>query len=498
MPTWGISGDYGFYRPNGSEVIEDTRQSLKDEFGNELNMGESSYAEKLATVQAGREFKVWAQLEAVYNSQTLNGAEGEFLDELHAYQGIPRNGATFSTGAAIVETNLDTNDIEQITTGTTFSTIDGSLFTAETNRTISDFVKGYKIDSTTLQVGTYTFYVTNSDNVETIATYALISNDDADRLVFFNNLKTFFDEALPDDTASILIDTTPDEVSFYVGYTLSGSDYLFTGTKETFKLKFGTLHIGNRFSEHSVLANVTGYNPVAANSINSVSPTPTGYVSVTNIESFFSGSDVETDASYTVRALQQADAPHSGTRPSILAALLAIDEVVGASLNKQVNLTTGLVTLEPVVFGGLTVDIAQTLYDTQPINNQYIGDISYIVSTEDGKTETIQFSRGTDLNMSVRVEYKPLNGVPLSTTEQTAIQLSVEDVNSNIPVGGTVFNGQLSGAVFDVNPQRFTQLTVKIKLESEPDSSYSTNDYAPDPRELPRLSADRVEIIQVN
>ena len=495
MPTWGISGDYGFYRPNNSEVIEDTQQSLKDAFGNELNVGESSYADKLIKVQANREFKVWQQLEATYNSQTLNGAEGEFLDELHAYQGIPRNGATFATGETIVETNSDTNDIEQITTNTTFSTISGSLFTVETNRTISEFVKGYKIEGDNLQTGTYTFYVTNSDNVETTATYALVSNNDADRLIFFNNLKTFFDEALPNDTASIVINTTPDEVSFYVGFTFADDNYLLTGTNETFKLKFGTLRIGNRFSEHSVLANETGYNPVASNTINAITPTPTGYVSVTNIASFFSGSDVETDASYTVRALQQADAPHSGTRPSILAALLAIDEVVGASLNKQVNLTTGLVTLEPVVFGGLTQDIAETLYSTQPINNQYVGDISYIVSTEDGKTETIQFSRGTDLKMSVRVEYKPLNGIPLSNTEQAAIKLSVEDVNSNIPVGGTVFNGQLSGAVFDVNPQRFTQLTLKIK---DPDSAYSIEDYVPAPSELPRLSADRVEIIQVN
>jgi hypothetical protein len=359
-------------------------------------------------------------------------------------------------------------------------------------------VKGYKIDGTSLVAGTYTFTVTNSDNLVTAATYALISNDDADRITFFNNLKTFFDTALPNDTANILIDTTAGSVSFYVGYTLTLGEYLLSGTAETFKLKFGVLRIGNRFSEHSVLATETGFNPLAANSINSMVPTPTGYVSVTNIEDFFSGADVETDAAFSVRAEQQADAPHSGTRPSILAALLAIDEVVGASLDKVVNLVTGLVTVEPIMFGGLTETIAQTLYDTQPINNQYIGDISYVVSTEDGKTETIQFSRGIDLNMSVRVEYKPLNGIPLSAGEQLDIQNSVESVNSNIPVGGTVFNGQLSGAVFDVNPQRFTQLTVKIKLESEPDSSYSTDDYVPDASELPRLAASRVEIVQVN
>ena len=498
MPIFGISPEFGFYRPNLSELMEDTLQDLKDTFGNELNGGENSYTEKLTSVQAGREFKVWSQLEATYYSQTTNGAEGEFLDEQYAYQGIPRNAATFGTGNIIVETDLTSTDIAEIVVGTSFSTIAGGQYTAETSRTMSDFVKGYKIDGNTLVAGAYTFTVTNSDNViATSSPLALVSNDDADRIIFFNNLKSFFDGTLPNDVSTILVNTTADEVSFYVGYTLAGGDYLLSGTEETFKLTFSALRIGNRFSEHSVIATDTGFNPLAPNNINSMTPTPTGFVSVTNIENFFSGSDVETDASYRVRALQQSDAPHSGTRPSILAAVLDIDEVVGASLVKVVDLITGLVTVEPVVFGGLTEDIAQVLYITQPINNQYIGDISYAVQTEDGKKETIQFSRGVDLPMSVRVQYKPLNGIPLAESERVALQNSVEAVNSNIPVGGTVFIGQLSGAVFDSNPQRFTQLIVEVKEEG---GVYPApiEDYTPASSELPRLSASRVEIIQIN
>ena len=502
MPTpWGISSEWGFYRPNLTEIIESIQQDLKDYFGNEINVGDNSVAGILAKMQAGREFKSWQQLEATYNSQTLNGAEGEFLDELYAYQGIPRNAATFGTGAAIVETDSTSENIDEIVAGVTFSSIAGAQYVAETSRTMSDFVKGYKIEGGTLATGTYTFTVTNADNLISSATYALVSNDDADKLTFFNNLKSFFDLAIPNDTTNIIVNSTAGEVSFYVGFTpvvVDGeTEYVLVGTEETFKLKFGVNRIGNRFSEHSVLATETGYNPLAANNINSILPTPDGYVSVTNIENFFSGSDVETDAAYAVRATQQADAPHSGTRPSILAAILAIDEVVGASLDKNVD-SAGVVSVEPIIFGGETEEIAQVLYDTQPANNQYIGDISYTIATEDGKTEVIQFSRGTDLNMSVRVEYKPLNGIPLAASELLAIQNSVEAVNSNIPVGGTVFIGQLSGAVFDANPQRFTQLVVRVKEETDLSYPATPTDFTPDPSELPRLAAERVEIIQIN
>ena len=498
MPTWGISAEFGFYRPNLAEIIEDAQQDMKDTFGGELNVGDNSRAGMLVKVQSGREFKTWQQMEAVYNSQTKNGAEGSFLDELYAYQGITRNPATFGTGVTVIETDDTAEDITEIPIDTTFNATNGLQYKSETSRAISDFVRAYKIQGTSLQVGTYTITITNSANIITSATYSLISNDDADRITFFNNLKTFFDEALPNDTSVILIDTTAGDVSFYVGYVLSGSDYLLTGTTEVFKMKFGTLRIGNRFSESSVLATESGFNPLAPNNITSMTPTPLGYVSVTNLEDFFSGTDVESDAAFAVRAETQSDAPNSGTRPAILAELNAIDTVVGASLDKIVNLSTGVVTVEPILFGGETAEIAQVLYDTQPINNQYIGDISYTVQTEDGKTEDIKFSRGVDLNMSVRVEYKPLNGIPLSTDEQDDIKTSIENVNSNISVGGTVFNGQLAGAVFDVNPSRFTEMVVKIKLESEPSGSYSTDDYVPAARELPILSEDRVEIIQIN
>ena len=496
--TFGINSEYGFYLPNYSEVLEDNQTDLKNTFGDQLNLSDNSYYGMAAKVQAGREFKVWQQLSAVYNSQTKNGAEGIFQDEMYGYQGVSRNGKTFGTGNVVVEVDKTSDDIAEIEIDTLFSTLAGTQYKAETSRTMSDYVTAYKIEGDTLSIGTYTFTVTNSDNITTTATYALISNDNADRLVFFNNLKTFFDNALPNDTAKILIDNTSTNYAFYVGFDLLSNEYLLSGTSSVFSLKQGTNRIGNRYSVSSVIAVEKGYFPLAAGNIKSILPTPTGYVSVTNISQFFSGSDVETDAAFSVRAEQQSDAPNSGTKPAILAELLALDEVVGADLDKVVDLQTGVVTVEPILFGGLTEEIAQVLYNTQPVNNQYIGDISYSVTTEDGKVEVIKFTRGVDLNMDVRVEYKPLNGIPLTDDEKEEIQSSLVDVNGNISVGGTVFNGQLSGAVFDVNPQRFIKLNVKVKLETDPETSYSTEDYVPLSRELPRIASERIEIIQVN
>lgn len=497
-PTWGISAEHGWYTPNQLEVIEYTQQDLKDILGGELNLGDNSIAGMLAKVQAGREFKVWQQMSSVYFSQTKNGAEGQFVDEMYAYQGVIRNGAVVGSGKVLIETSSDAEDITPIVLDTTINTTTGLQYVAETTRNVSDYVKAYKITGISLTPAIYNFTITNKDNIVYTQQFTLFSNTDNDRTNFLTAIKGVFEVLFPDDIGSMFLDTTPNNVSLFIGFSYIDNEYILKGISEVFKLTFGINRIGNRYTEISCVGIEKGYNPVPPFSVTSIIPTPTGYQSATNVENFFSGSDIETDASFAVRAEQQSDAPNSSTRPAILADLLAIPDVVGASLDKQVSLTTGIVTVEPILFGGTTEDIAIVLYKTQPINNQYIGDITYTVQTEDGKTEDIKFSRGVDLNMSVRIEYKPQNGVPLSVTEKENIAQAIQDVNSVISVGGTVFNGQLSGSVFDTNPTRFSYMIVKVKLATEPDSSYSTQDYTPLGRELPVLSSDRVEIIQIN
>lgn len=495
---WGVNSDYGFLCPTLTEVIEDTQSSLQNKYGSELNINPNSKAGMLSSVQANREFKVWQQMEAVYYSQTKNGAEGDYMDELYGYQGVTRNDAAQGSGNAVVLLDYTVEDIETVTIDTTFTTSSGVQYLAEETRTVSDYVRGYKIDDDSLITGAYYLTVVNSDNTSTTCAYSLTEDTDEARETFFNNLKDFFDEALPDDTDSIIVDTTEGDVRFFVGYSVSDDDYLLTGTEETFSLKFTDARIGTIASEHAVLADEEGYNEVGTYSLSDMTPTPDGYVEVTNVESFYSGSDVETDAEFSVRAETISDAPTSSTRPAIIAALLEVDNVSSASFNKTVDEDTGLVSVEPVIFGGESEDIAEVLYNTQPIDCQYIGDISYTVQTDDNKTEDIYFSRGSEVSLYIRVTYTPINGISLATTEQTEIQDSIEGVNSYTSVGGTVFNGQLSGAVFDVNPQRFSQMTIYIKEVGQDDSEYATGDYTPDETELPVLSADYVEILQVS
>ena len=44
MPTWGISFENGFYRPNNSEITEDLQKDMRDTFGIALNIGDNSRA----------------------------------------------------------------------------------------------------------------------------------------------------------------------------------------------------------------------------------------------------------------------------------------------------------------------------------------------------------------------------------------------------------------------------------------------------------------------
>ncbi len=495
MADWGIT-EYGFYRPTLAELIVEGQNSMKAAMGGNWNVGDNSHSGMLIKAEAGAQSKVWQALESVYYSQTKAGAEGKFLDERYTYFGISRRGATAGSGDALVETDHTATDVTEVVAGSVFSGTNGVQYKSTDTVSVQSQVKAYKIEGDSLAIGNYTFKVTTLNGTVHEGTYALTANDNAARATFFNNLKSFFDSIFYTETSKVLIDITSSEFAFYVGFTLSGGAYNPTGMSDRFQLSFPSNRIGNRFTEVNATATQTGYKPLEVGGILGVLPTPLGYVSTTNLVAFNSGSEVESDAEFNVKGENRSDTPRSSTRPSIVGNMLKVNGVVAFALDKTVD-ASGKVTNTPIVLGGSTADIAEELYRTQPVNNTYSGTTSYTVTTADSKTEVIKFTRATEVNRSVRVQYSPVNGNTLTDAEVSSIKAAVEAVKNNINIGGKVFNGQLEGAVFSTNPKRFLNLVVMSKEDIEPDSAYTSNDYTPLPSQHPVLSADRVEVVRV-
>ena len=478
---------------NTSQIIEESKQQFQTAFSNpKFSVEDNENIGQIIKVMADRENKLQQTLEMIYDQTTFNGLEGSFLDNAYSLIGVFREGATAGSGDAVVQTDINAQDGTVISGNTLFNGNNGVQYKALSDNLVSSRVTAYRLDISTAPLATYNFTVTNRQTDQVFSQSITLAADiPAARLTFLNTLRNFLQSVNPDET-NIQLDTT--NLVLYYGFDIA---YDLIGLKETVNFAV-TPSIGNRYTLVECVATTVGFNPLPANSIESMSILPIGYVSVSNISSFASGTEIETDAAFVERASQLSDSPDAATRDAIVSGLL--DNVAGVQtvkINKEVN--GGIVTVTPIVIGGEIQDIAKELYRTQPINNIYSGEISATVSTLDDDSETIRFTRGAEVNLNVRVRYKTVNNTSLSEAEIATISDNLVALSESWDLGQTVFNYTLAQTVgSSVTVGRFSRLIVETKEKSQPESSYTTNDYVAASNVLPDLlSSDVVYQLEV-
>lgn len=487
----GLTDEGLFERPSLTDIISEVEVSLREAFQiPEFTVEDNENIGQLVKVEADRENKVWQALEQIYRIWTLDGAEGSFLDETYALNGIFREGATAGSGDAVVETDSSAIDSTLIVTGTLFSGTNGLQYASLVDNIVSSRVTAYNVDATSIPLDTYNFTITNRVTDEVFAqSVTLAAGDTASREAFLTTIQAFLQSVNPSET-NIHLDTP--NLTLYWGFNAA---FDLVGLEETTDFAV-TPSVGNRFTLVECVATTTGFNPLGPRSITAMSVLPTGYVSVTNINQFSSGTDIETDAAFVERARQTSDSPRSATRTAIISGLLNnVEGVQSVSVDKRV--VGGTVEVEPIVIGGEIVDIATELYNRQGINNIFSGTISYDVPTLDGKVETIRFTRGITQQLNVRIKYKTATNTALSETEQSAVIQNLLDLSETWRLGYLIFNFSLLSAVSSaVEINRFTSLVVETKELEEPDTSYTTSDYQADPDILPDLLSPNILFVQ--
>ena len=138
------------------------------------------------------------------------------------------------------------------------------------------------------------------------------------------------------------------------------------------------------------------------------------------------------------------------------------------------------------------------LYEKQPVDAIFQGNISGTVATKDGGFEEIHFTRGSEVPLAIRIVYSTDSGNSLSTAEKDATTNSLINLSAKFSVGAVVFNAQLTGSCFNaVDINRYKNLEVFVKRVSEPDSSYSKDNFVPAINELPTLTAANITFERV-
>ena len=475
-------GSNGYTIQTRSEIETELQTAQKEAFGVEIGTGANTRIGQFNAIMSEREYRVQQTSKQVYDSQTLNGAEGIFLDEVFSKRGVYRKGSQRGSGDEFVQLDNTSPDSQELGTTIKYNGTNGQQYIQDIAVVVKDNVIAYKLLYSQLNtVSNISFTYEDKENSTTAtANLGLPDLSQASKEAFLGQLKTFLDTHLPNKT---VINTE----GLYLGFTNS----VATGLDSVIGLT-STPSFGNRYVKTTSTAKNAGYYPLPVDGINGMNPVPIGYVGVTNPVSFSSGSVPETDAEYYVRAMKISNGANGvATRPAIISALLKVTGVTKVKILKEI--VNDVVEVTPIVVGGSTPDIAKSLYNTQPVDCIYKGNTSYVVDTQDLSTETIHFSRGTETPLSVKVTYTTETGTSLSITEKAQISNNLIELSAKFDVGGTIFNAQLLSAVYNaVDYGRFSSLVVSVKKVSDPDGSYTSNNYTPSTTELPTLNANDI------
>lgn len=488
--------DSGFQLPAYSDLTEETKSSLKSVFGENFNTGTNSIADKFSSIYNEREYQLYMLLADVYSAQTLQGAEGIYLDDLLGKRGIFRQGKTKGTGE--IQLTVDSSVPYNMIYAQSAYTFDDGNFQLTADTQVAGNIVAMEITNTMWTTGTYSLSIQNqNDQTIRTMTYNLTSTTPggASLNTFMSNIKQFIvDNTILENENRIIIDTSAGSIR--IGYDSSGN---MVGLSSRVDLRFSPL-VGNKTIVLGAIAVESGALTREANSIRSMSPTPSGFVSITNLSPFIDGSDVETDNEYKIRAII-VTSTGKATRPAVLAALL--DNVEGLEKARIFNNNTDETNaigvpkykFMAVCYGGTTEEISQVLYDTIALSNNTYGDVFLDVATEDGEVERIYHSKAAARPLSIRVSYR---GKPVSTSEQNDIAAGMKQIVDALNIQDTLYNIQLLSAVgVAVSAGRFTQIIVEVKDKDQPDSSYTTADITALYDELFTLSKDDVTTVQI-
>lgn len=485
--------EYGVETESLQTLIKEWEKDLQTEFANpKLTVEDNENLGHLVKVLANRENLTSQAIQQVYASQTVNGAENVFLDEMLAFRGVFREKATAGSGNVIVETSNVINGT-QIIEGSivTTSNDSGIQYITLADQLVADNVVGYKITKEDLDIGVYNFIITNRvKNTSHTKSITLGTNSDVDKLTFLNTLKDFL-QTVNIEEQNIYVDTDLIQLT----YGVVSEELIGISESVNFYLN---LPVGTRYTSVPATALTKGYYPLNVDEVVSISPEPHGFQSVRNITKFSSGTEVETDAAYLERANAISNSPKSSTATAVRAALLErvagvetviISKVINSSENDRVEVT-------PIIIGGSDLEVATVLEDTQPINNVYYGDVSVTIPTADGDEEIIRFSRGQTRNLDLRVSYTTVKNTILTESEKATITSNLIAFGEEWGIGDKIFNAQLQSAAFSgVGYGRFKTLKIEIKGTDEPDTSFSEWDYQAGVTELPDLLADNINYI---
>ena len=412
----------GFVRKRLEDIKAEREQDLRDALGENINLLPEEVLGQLVGVGSEREALIWEDMEALYFSYYPDQSEGVSLDNQASITGSIRKSPTKS----------------QITGQLLFGTV-GTIILQ--GRVISVFENATARFVTLFDVT----LIAGVDEIQDI-TFSATPTSGSFKLAFGGLTTAFIDF---DDTASdiktklealssIPVGSITVTGSFAAGFTVTfinpGSTGLGKRDVQILVVSDNTLSDGGAVTVTvaettkgvpqgavNMQAETEGATNAPSNTLNVIETPVAGWTDTVNPLDVLVGTAVESDAEFKIRRRSEVAKAGAATPNAIFADVSAVVNVTAVVVffnNLDIPDLDGRPphSVDIVVQDGSDDDIAQAIFDTVGGGITFVGDITKLVTDSQGISQTIKFSRPTEVDIHVEVDLSvnslfPVDGI---------------------------------------------------------------------------------------
>lgn len=380
----------GFVLKRLPEILLELRQEASSIFqdlvqpGDVVDTSPDSLLGRLIALVSPSDADLWEAAQQVYAAFDPNQATGISLDNLVAYAGITREGATRTVVPILVSGDIGTfvtaeSVISSDITGERFEIATGIGLTVSSASGIT--VQVVSVQNNTL----YTISYAGTTSTQTIS---YTSDSDATVAEILAGLQAEIMSSHPTLTSTVVgsgatATLVVDRNDVFQTVTFSVSTNL--GVTKVRK-------VGEAFAEN--------FGPIEqqANTVTTISTPILGWDSVTNPVAATPGRLEETDEELRVRFRNSKFERATNSLDSIYSALIGVDGVEQVIIYENDTDVTDGNGVEPhsflpIVVGGLSTDIAQAIWENKPLGILSQGNTSVSINDIQGFPHTIGFER---------------------------------------------------------------------------------------------------------
>ncbi len=448
----------GFRRKTLQEIINSIKLNLKNDIP-DVNVGNNTILNQFIGILALELDETWQGLEGVYSSQTLNGAEGKYLDDVLSKNGVFRSGATPANGDVIIFYKNGTTTLGTTIPSTTTMNIAGRLYDIDRQYTLNNFYSAYTVAANTFQTGqviTARAGLLGATNVN--FTYTPTTEEELASVP--DRLRDYIRSQIGEQSEKV--NTLDGQLS--VGYAADGILTPFLKDELFLEISVNNTLIGQGGKRVTFTSQDSGLITVSSTEVTDINPSFTGYESATGFQDFVQGNEAETDAEYR-SAFSRSVA--GGVRDSVAGITAALNRIDGVSkVRVYENPTaddTAIVdanSIKVAVIGGAPSDIGLSLFNNIPANTLFDGDTTVnIENPTTGDTEVVRYETATRAVFGITVSYTTRDGSDFTETERENIASNLTQINNDIEIGEDVDEQSIIAAIYNaVNFQKITSL----------------------------------------